>query len=132
MKQLGIKTIVNLRVSDTDRAGIRATQLEYVLLPVRHYDAKEEEIVAFLKIVTDGKRTPVFVHCHSGANRAGMMVAIYRVVVSDWSIKEALKEMREGGYGSYGGGAAFDEYMKALDVETLRKRAGLTPTESKD
>ena len=123
LKRLGIKTVVNLRRSDTDAQGIDETKLDYEDIPVAHYDATEDEIVRFNKIVTDRERTPVFVHCLSGANRTGMIVAIYRVVVGGWTIDEALKEMREGDYGSYGGGVPFDDYMRSLDVQDIRRRA---------
>ena len=96
LKKLGIRTVVNLRESDTDRGGIADTKLGYVLLPVPYYQATDDEIVKFLQVVTDKKRLPVFMHCNSGANRTGMMVAIYRVVVSGWKVDEALKEMRQG------------------------------------
>ena len=129
LKKLGIKTVVNLRRGNTDRQGIKETKLAYVQIPTKHYDATAEELILFLKIATDEKHTPVFVHCRSGANRTGMMVAIYRVAVNGWTKQEALKEMREGGYNSYGGGKAFDEYMKRLNVKALRRKAGLDKEE---
>ena len=40
---------------------------------------------------------PVFMHCRSGVDRTGFVVAKYRVLVQGWSKADARKEMKEQG-----------------------------------
>jgi len=83
-------------------------------------------VVRFLRFVTDEKRQPVFVHCQHGADRTGMMTAIYRVVVEGWSKEDAVAEMTEGGFGFHSIWKDLVDYVREVDVERLRKEAGLS------
>jgi protein tyrosine/serine phosphatase len=81
--------------------------------------------VAFLRIATDPKRTPVFVHCRHGSDRTGTMAAVYRIAVQGWTKEQAIAEMTQGGFGFH---ATFDnliEYIRGLDIEAIRREAGL-------
>ena len=42
---------------------------------------------------------PIFVHCRHGADRTGMMSALYRIKHDGWSKQEAIDEMVHGGLG---------------------------------
>jgi len=81
LEKLGIKTVVNLRSVHSDRDEIENTGLSYEHIRMTLWNTQDEDIVRFLKIVTDSNNTPVFVHCQFGADRTGMMCAIYRIVV---------------------------------------------------
>jgi len=98
LKQQGIKTIVNLRREHDEREQVKALGLDYVYLPM---DARDEipmsTLKAFLDILTNPARQPVFVHCRRGADRTGFMVGIYRVAEEGWSAKRAYSEAREIG-----------------------------------
>jgi protein tyrosine phosphatase (PTP) superfamily phosphohydrolase (DUF442 family) len=125
LKELGIKTIINLRLSHSDRDEIGDTGLDYEHIEMEPWDADDDEVVGFLKIVTDANRTPVFVHCRRGADRTGMMCAVYRIVVQGWSKDEAIEEMTEGGFGFYSGWQNIIEYVHRLDVNEIMGHAGL-------
>lgn len=99
LKKLGIKTIVNLRLSHSDRKLLGDSGLSYERIPVNVFRPKKKSYVRFLKIVTDSSKQPVFVHCKKGADRTGVAVASYRIFVQGWDKEEAIKEMRKGGYG---------------------------------
>ncbi|WP_366112438.1 tyrosine-protein phosphatase [uncultured Campylobacter sp.] len=45
------------------------------------------------------KEGAVLVHCYHGADRTGLVVAMYRVIYQGWSLDAARSEMIEGGYG---------------------------------
>lgn len=125
LPELEIKTVVNLRAGHSDRKVLAGTKLEYVEIPMLTWLPKEADVVRFLQTVADGKRGPVFVHCQHGADRTGMMVALYRVVVQGWSKDEALKEMTTGGFGYHRMWKKIVKYVKNLDADRFRQKAGI-------
>jgi len=125
LKAGGVRTIVNLRSFNSDRDLIGETGLGYEHIYMKAYHPEEEEVVRFLQIVTDEARTPVFVHCKHGSDRTGAMCAVYRIFVQGWSKAEAIKEMTEGGFGFHGTFDGLVEFLEKLDVDDIRKRAGI-------
>lgn len=125
LKELGVKTIVNLRSLHSDRDEIGNTGLYYEHIFMKTWHAEDEEVERFLKIVTDEKRTPAFVHCQRGADRTGTMCAIYRVAVQGWSKDEAIEEMTKGGFGFYSGWKNLINYIRELDIEEIKNQANL-------
>jgi len=98
LKQLGIKTIINLRISNLDDKLIKGTDLKYFYLPIFTLLPEKKSFVRFLEIVSDPGNLPVFIHCKHGADRTGAAVAIYRVKIQNWDVEEAINEMVNGGY----------------------------------
>ncbi len=124
LKELGIKTIVNLRSFHSDRAEIGDTGLSYEHIYMKTWHAEDKEVVRFLNIVTDPNHTPVFVHCQRGADRTGTMCAIYRVAVQNWGKDEAIEEMVKGGFGFYTRWQNLIDYIRELDIEEIKQSAG--------
>ncbi|MHC4109819.1 MAG: fused DSP-PTPase phosphatase/NAD kinase-like protein [Planctomycetota bacterium] len=125
LKELGIKTIVNLRSFHSDRGEIGDTGLSYEHIYMKPWHAEDKEVDRFLKIVTDPNHTPAFVHCQRGADRTGTMCAIYRVAVQDWRKDEAIEEMTKGGFGFYTKWQNLIDYIRELDIEEIKSRSGL-------
>ncbi|MGA2518142.1 MAG: tyrosine-protein phosphatase [Thermodesulfobacteriota bacterium] len=121
LKTMGIRTVVNLRsfYSNLDEIGDNGLVYEHIRLKVWHPD--EKEVVKFLRIVTDNKRTPVLVHCRHGADRTGTMCALYRIAVQRWTKEEALKEMTEGGFGFHGILDNLIQWIDKLDIDKIKK-----------
>ncbi len=84
-----------------------------------------EEAARFLQIVTNPRRQPVLVHCQHGADRTGSMCALYRVTVQGWSKEETLREMTQGGFGFHGIWENLIQWINALDMEEIGRRAGI-------
>jgi len=126
LEKLGINTVVNLRSFHSDRDEIGDTGLAYEHIQMTTWDPDTEEVVRFLKIITDSNRTPVFVHCQRGADRTGMMCAIYRVAVQGWSKSEAIEEMTKGGFGFFRGWQELVDHVLKLDVDDIKRRAALS------
>ncbi|MBS0224903.1 MAG: tyrosine-protein phosphatase [Proteobacteria bacterium] len=117
---LGIRTVVNLRpTADTAAVPPRAT-LEHI--PVWTWHVTDDEILAFLRIADDPAKQPVLVHCQHGADRTGVMIAAYRVVVQEWSKEDAIREMQRGGYGYHAIWTNLPRVIRRLDVAKMRQR----------
>ena len=125
LKQNGVATVVNLRSFHTDRDEIGQTELAYEHIYMKAWHPERKEIVRFLQIVTDPKRTPVLVHCQHGADRTGTMCVLYRVAVQGWSKEEAIREMTEGGFGFHEVWQNLPSWIADLDIESIRKDAGI-------
>jgi len=123
LKSMGIETIVNLRSFHSDRDEIGDTGLAYEHIYMKAWHPEEEEVVRFLQIVSNPKRTPVLVHCQHGADRTGTMCAIYRVAVQGWRKEDAAREMKQGGFGFHDIWTNLIEWIRALEVEEIKERA---------
>ncbi|MCK6535788.1 MAG: tyrosine-protein phosphatase [Polyangiaceae bacterium] len=125
LHRLGVRTVVNLRAVHSDRDEIGALPLAYEHISAKAWHGEDEDVIRFLKIVTDPARQPVFVHCQHGADRTGTMTAMYRIVVQGWSKHEAIREMTQGDFGFHSIWKNLIEYVEQVDVEKIRKAAGL-------
>jgi protein tyrosine/serine phosphatase len=127
LKAAGIATVANLRSFSSDRKEIGTTGLAYEHIYMKAWHPERKEAVRFLQIVTDRKRTPVFVHCHYGSDRTGAMCALYRIAVQGWSKDDAIREMTKGGYGFHKTWANLPKWIHELDIDALKKDAGIRP-----
>lgn len=126
IEKLGVKTVVNLRSFHSDRDELEGRSMAYEHIWMKAWNAEDEEIVRFLRLVSDTSKGPVFVHCQHGADRTGTMVAAYRIVIEGWSAEEAATEMVEGGYGFHAVWPNLIRYVKTeIDGPALRKELGL-------
>ncbi|MBN1806644.1 MAG: dual specificity protein phosphatase family protein [Sedimentisphaerales bacterium] len=125
LEKLGIKTIINLRAAHSDRDEIKNTKLTYHHIRMTTWNPEKEDIVQFLKIVTDSNNTPVFVHCKFGADRTGAMCALYRIVVEGWSKDEAIEEMTKGSFGFHSIWDNLIGYINNLDIDIIKNEADL-------
>ena len=102
----GVKTIVSLRNLHKEQAGERALAetlgLRWVNIPIYPgWRPTEGQIRQFLTLALDPVNRPLFVHCQHGKNRAGLMVAVYRMVHDGWSAQQAYEEARRLGMRFY-------------------------------
>jgi len=126
LQELGIVTVVNLRAFHSDRDELDPdVGLEDIHMKSWH--PEREDAVTFLRIVTEPERAPVLLHCQHGADRTGAMIAIYRIAVQGWSKDDAIREMKDGGYGFHKVWGNLTEWLQDLDVESLREEAGIAP-----
>jgi len=80
----------------------------------------------FLKIVNDPSNQPVFVHCHGGRHRAGIMTAIYRMTHDGWTAERAYAEMKQYGFESGFGHGGLKDYV--YDYYAGMNRKGVVVT----
>lgn len=125
LKKMGIKTVVNLRTFHSDRNEIGDTKLDYEHIRMTAWHPEEEDLLRFLQIVTDKARTPIFVHCKHGADRTGVMSAVYRIVIEGWTKEEAIQEMTKGGFGFHKIWKNLIRFVEDLDIKEIKQKAGI-------
>jgi len=125
LEALGVRTVINLRTSDTDGDLLTGSGLTYERIPMTAWRPKDRDVVRFLQIVANADRQPVFIHCRRGADRTGMMVAVYRIAVQGWEKEQAVAEMTQGGFRFNSGWRNLVQYLRDLDVDAIRQQAGL-------
>jgi protein tyrosine/serine phosphatase len=105
--QHGVRTIVNLEMLYDDRKAFRHASVadtnryevdyfhinDWEPLPMVAPSVADDHVAHFLAIVSQQPK-PVYVHCRSGKNRTGVMIAAYRIIIEGLSVEEALEEMR--------------------------------------
>jgi len=125
LKSVGIESVINLRSFHSDQEKIGDTGLAYEHIYMKAWHSEEKEAIRFLQIVTNPRCIPVIVHCQHGSDRTGAMCALYRVAVQGWSREEAIEEMVQGGFGFHGVWDNLPQWINALDIEKIKKRAGI-------
>ncbi len=128
LQKLGIKTVVNLRETNGEQTTLAELGLAYQPIPMTAWSVHDDEVVQFLRIVGTPGHAPVFVHCQRGADRTGLVCAVYRIAIQDWTKDEAIAEMTQGGFRFNRGYQNVVNYLRDLNVEQIKQRAGLTPT----
>jgi protein tyrosine/serine phosphatase len=73
-------------------------------------------------ILADPDNRPIHCHCHGGADRTGLMVALYRIEHQDWTVERALREVAARG-GVLGRSSAQRRWL----LHTYREARALRP-----
>jgi protein tyrosine/serine phosphatase len=120
LEQMGIRTVINLRGGDDD--GRAALEVGFRLedVPLSAWRVRQASNVRILRILGDAERGPVLVHCKHGADRTGMVVALYRMAYQGWDRQKAIEEMRRGGYGFHSIYRGLVRHLQDVDVVALR------------
>jgi protein tyrosine phosphatase (PTP) superfamily phosphohydrolase (DUF442 family) len=98
----GYKAVINLRTADegvdlaAEEKAITDMGLKYYSIPVAGREPRDEQAVAFLKLMEDLKDERVFIHC-AAANRVGGFMMIHRVLKDGMAQDKAEEEARRIG-----------------------------------
>lgn len=124
LASLGVKTVIDLEREGeaNEQHMVESNGMQFFRFEMNTSDRPDSKIVArFLKIVNDPANQPVFVHCHGGRHRTGVMTAIYRLDHDKWTADQAYSEMKQYDFGKgFGHGALKDyvyEYFAGLDPQ---------------
>lgn len=126
LRALGIHTVVNLR-PQSDPPWFAGASIAVRQVGIDTWDVDEAQVLQVLRIAIDPAQRPVLIHCTHGADRTGVMVAAYRMVVQGWSEAEAEREMIRGGYGYHLVWINLPGVLRRLDVARMRHQLGLPP-----
>lgn len=119
LKENSIRTIISLRGNDdltaTEKTIAENKGIRFINIPLSVLrEPNPEEVELFLESVLKKENQPVYVHCTSGRDRTGAMIALYRVVVYGWGPKEAYEEAKSLGFWPYKGDEALKTFIHQL------------------
>ncbi len=124
----GFKTIVNLRGESgaghylLEREACQAAGLNLVTFQVRSRDMPSKEQLTGAKALFDEIAYPALMHCKSGADRAGIMSALYVMLHLERPAREAMAQLSRK-YGHFREGKTgildffFETYLAATNGE---------------
>ncbi len=122
LESFGIKNVVSLRAFHSDKDLFKKTAIKTHRIKIYTWAIGDDEIVAALKAIRAAeKEGPVLLHCQHGADRTGLVTAMYRVVYQGWDKEKALDELQNGGYGYHALWKNIPPYLRGVDVEKIRQ-----------
>ncbi len=103
LADMGITVVVDLRERrrKVERQQVTSLGMRFVEIPWNCFHPKDTDIARFLRLLRDNRGKKVFVHCQTGNDRTGMMIAAYRMAEQGWTVEEAMKEMKAYGFNSW-------------------------------
>ena len=122
LKALGIRSVVSLRSFNDDAEVFRGVDgIELVRVPIDTWAIDDAKVLrALVSIDAARQRGPVLIHCLHGADRTGVVSAVYRMAVQGWSKEAAREEMFKGGYGYHTLWRNIPRYLDRLDPAAMR------------
>ena len=57
----------------------------------------DEQVERAMAVINARENWPVFVHCQRGADRTGVIVAVYRILRDQWTAEQAIDEAKRLG-----------------------------------
>jgi tyrosine-protein phosphatase SIW14 len=102
LAKMKVAIVVDLRgKSKSEEATVTRLGMRYVAISWFCMRPKDALIARFLKLLHDNPNKKIFVHCTTGIDRTGMMVAAYRMADEGWTAEEAMAEMKKFGFSRF-------------------------------
>jgi protein tyrosine/serine phosphatase len=120
-QQIGIKTIINLRTFHSDTDEIGSSDLLNERLYLKNWHVEDEDVIKVMRILANRENGPYLIHCWHGADRTGVMCAMYRIIYQGWTKEQVIDEMVNGGYGFYHLWTNIIHYIQSADIDRLKK-----------
>ncbi|MFZ6743325.1 dual specificity protein phosphatase family protein [Undibacterium sp. JH2W] len=122
LKSLGIKTIVSLRSFHSDDSLFKDSGIKLQRIGINTWNINDANVITALRAIKVAEKDgPVLLHCMHGADRTGLVTAMYRILNQAWTKEKALEELMQGGYGYHSMWKNIPEYLKKVDIEKIRE-----------
>jgi protein tyrosine phosphatase (PTP) superfamily phosphohydrolase (DUF442 family) len=128
LEELGIRTVINLRYFNDDEDEAEGTKLQLRRVKILTWRAGDDHVVEVMRMLRQKENGPFLIHCQHGADRTGLMSAMYRMLEQNWSPQDALAELIDGGYGFHSMWKNIKRYVLSADVPGLRVAIDSTST----
>lgn len=126
MQSLGIKTVISLRSFHSDEAVLKNSGIKLKRIRINTWDIDDKKIIAALRAIREAeKEGAVLLHCMHGADRTGLVSAMYRMVYQDWSKEQASDELMKGDYGYHSMWKNIPTYIRTVNIEKIRTQIEL-------
>lgn len=121
LQALGVKTVISLRSFHSDTQVLEGSGIRAVRIPINTWAIRDKHVVDTMRSIRAAEQQgPVLLHCLHGADRTGMMAAMYRMLYQGWPREKAIDELKNGGYGYHAVWKNIETYLKRVDVAALR------------
>jgi protein tyrosine/serine phosphatase len=120
LEKLGIRTVINLRYFNHDDDEVEGTSLRTERTKILTWRVDDLHVIEVMRMLRDTANGPFLIHCQHGADRTGLMSAMYRRLYEGWSADDALRELTDGGYGYHSVWRNIRKYVRNADLEKLR------------
>jgi tyrosine-protein phosphatase SIW14 len=103
LKKFGIKTDLDIENHKEpiaqEKIDAENLGMNFISLPMSGvWKPKDAEVAEILAILNDPSNFPIFLHCHHGEDRTGLIAGLYRVFTQNWTPEQAHEEMIADGF----------------------------------
>ncbi|RYY87873.1 MAG: protein-tyrosine-phosphatase, partial [Comamonadaceae bacterium] len=120
LQALGIRTVVSFRSFNSDERVLRGSGIDLVRVPIDTWSIDDDEVLRALTAIREAERKgPVLIHCWHGADRTGVVAAVYRMALQGWNKDAARHEMFRGGYGYHPLWRNIPGYLARTDPQAM-------------
>ena len=120
-QKLHIRNVISLRRWHSDNSLVSGTSIHITNVPMNTWHIETEDVVRVLKLLRAKQaQGPVLLHCQHGADRTGLITALYRIVYQGWSKNQALDEMLHGNFGYHAVWGNIPDYIRNIDIASLK------------
>ena len=120
LEKLGIRTVINLRYFNDDEDEVEGTSLRTERTKILTWRIGDKHVIEVMNMLRKTENGPFLIHCQHGADRTGLMTAMYRILEQGWTPDDALKELTDGGFGYHSMWKNIIKYVKTVDVDALK------------
>ncbi len=122
----GVRSVISLRAFNADEPLAAGLDLKLKRVRINTWNIQRKDVVVALQDLRRASRdVPVLLHCQHGADRTGMISALYRILYQGWSKVAALDEMQNGMFGYHAVWGNIPRFIRRVDVEELRRDVGV-------
>ena len=123
LQALGVKTVISLRSFHSDTEVLEGSGIRTVRIPINTWAIRDRHVIEAMRSIRAAEQEgPVLLHCLHGADRTGMMIAMYRMLYQDWPRDKAIDELKNGGYGYHAVWKNIERYLSRVNVEDICAR----------
>jgi protein tyrosine phosphatase (PTP) superfamily phosphohydrolase (DUF442 family) len=122
----GVRSVISLRAFNADEPLAMGLDLKLKRVRINTWNIKRADVVDALQNLRRASGdAPVLLHCQHGADRTGMISALYRILYQGWSKDVVLDEMQNGMFGYHAVWGNIPRFIRRVDVEELRREVGV-------
>ncbi|HEU5135932.1 MAG TPA: tyrosine-protein phosphatase [Steroidobacteraceae bacterium] len=120
LEKMGIRTVINLRYFNSDDDEVEGTSLRTERTKILTWRIGDKHVVEVMSMLKKPENGPFLIHCQHGADRTGLMTAMYRILEQGWNPEDALQELTDGGFGYHSMWKNIIKYVRSADVQKLK------------